>query len=217
MSRKAPESKPSSALTTALSLALFMHLFVVGVMLASNWSVSTLQSRLLGLLRPYAQALNFDLNYTPFYLTHGTLADVDHRLEYRAGLADEGTPWAVIGGGASPWGESAKRYDRWAKLMASYADQDLEQVPAEIARAAAEHVRSRTSTAPTQIRVRRHLLQTMDAAAGQDNNAQRNPHHESYFQTPYEANVLWDDQERATVAKVAGRSESAQPARGEAP
>ncbi|MBM3998727.1 MAG: hypothetical protein FJ297_04130 [Planctomycetes bacterium] len=202
---------PPPGIANVVSIGLFVHLFVVGLAVASSLRPSPLQSRLLSVLRPYAQALNFDLDFTPFHFTHGTGADVAHRIEYRDAADASESAWRVLTGVGAGWSESAQRLDRFARMAATFAEEEDDQVPAELVRGIAKHLARNQGKAPIRIRVRRHLVQTMDAASGLEGVARRDPNDETYFQTIYEANVLIDERGGVDVAKVTGRGESAQP------
>src|SRR5580704_4228215 len=89
----APPSFPSSDVRGWVSLFLFIHLFSVGIALASYVDPSTLQERLRTVLSPYLATLNFDLNPNAyptgrFYLTHDLPVDVDAVIRVDAKLPD---------------------------------------------------------------------------------------------------------------------------------
>jgi len=54
--------------TTYVSLAIFVHLFCVFVVLSSNFSPSELQNRLVKVVSPYTKTLHLDPNFVPFHL-----------------------------------------------------------------------------------------------------------------------------------------------------
>jgi hypothetical protein len=67
---------PSPAVRTAVSLALFVHLFAVGVAVLSNTEASALQVGLRPVVEPYLQLLNLDRSYR-FHLTWYDQDEVD--------------------------------------------------------------------------------------------------------------------------------------------
>lgn len=87
---------PDSPLRTALSLAIFLHLFAVAVALAAYTRSSELQQQLRQLLGVYTQPLNFDLSYRSYtpaqlFLTHGTEIDVNFAVRVDAGAGTTGS------------------------------------------------------------------------------------------------------------------------------
>lgn len=171
-----------------LSLLIFCHLFCVLVALSGNLLPSALQSRLLRFFSPYTQLLNFDLNYTPMHLTHGSLDDVDHRLEVLRVGEDENdaSAWIALPEAGPRRGERYQRYQRLAAAMAFSADRDTAGL---LARSVAGNVWHQDGVKPKQIRCRKHLLQGMDVVSG-GTPEQRDPASALYFREAYRANVI---------------------------
>lgn len=214
---KTPASTPSepsgdSPLHAVISVFLVVHLFCVFVALSANWSSSQLQQRLLGVLRPYLQLLNFDPNLTPYHLTHATIDDVDHRLEILpAGRSVENDrDWTVLPEGGFRGAPSYKRLQRFAKTIAVLAEQENDDATAELARSTGAWAQHQRGVTPRQVRVRKHLLQTREAAFAGTATA-RDPNDASYFTTAYAANVLVDARGNVAVVKVSGRRDTALP------
>lgn len=195
-----------------LSVLLFAHLFCILVALCGNWSRSPLEQRLLSALRPYLQLLNFDPNMTPYQLTHATIDDVDHRLEWlpKGANASEPAAWIAVPADGFRGSDRYKRLQRFAKTVAVLNAQENEDLTAELARSAGAHALVQRKFTPAQVRVRRHLLQTWEASAGRGPGP-RDPNAATYFETAYAANVLTDDAGNVDVIKVSGRSETALP------
>jgi hypothetical protein len=213
--QKSPESSSepgSHPVFALLSLLIFIHLFCIFTSLSANVTASLLQARLLAVLRPYVQLLNFDLNFKPYHLTHATSLDVDHQLEIlpEGKNPDEPGDWLVIPSGGLRGGEPYKRQQRLARLMAIFAEQENDNFAAIVAEDIGRYFLARDVRA-TQVRVRRHLLQTWDAASGRGTPEQRNPDDPAYFQTAYAANVLIDSADNVLITKIAGRRETARP------
>jgi hypothetical protein len=195
-----------------LSLLIFIHLFCVFISLTSNVTASLLQARLLGVLRPYVQLMNFDLNFKPYHLTHATVIDVDNRIEIlpEGGDPDEAGDWIVLPGSGFRGGEAYQRQQRLARLLSIFAEQENDNFAAIVSEDVGRHFLAQ-GIRPQQIRSRRHLLQTWDAVAGLGTTAQANPDDPAYFQTAYTANVLVDSANNVAIIKVSGRRETAQP------
>src|SRR5687768_4516610 len=66
-----PSPPPSSPALSLLSLAIFIHLTCVFVVLGSNLQRSPLQARLVSLFAVYTKFFNFDPDFTPYYLVSG--------------------------------------------------------------------------------------------------------------------------------------------------
>jgi hypothetical protein len=163
-------------------------------------------------LRPYVQLLNFDLNFKPYHLTHATSMDVDHRLEIlpEGSNPDELSDWITLPEPGFRGGEPFKRQQRLARLLAAFGEQSNDNFAAVVAEDVGRHFLAKDIRA-AQIRARRQLLQSWDAAAGRGTPEQRNPEDPSYLQTAYAANVLIDSANNVAVTKIAGRREVAQP------
>jgi hypothetical protein len=65
---------PNESTRTFVSLALFIHLFCVVIVLSGNFLPSKLQVDLSETVGVYTKALHFDPGYVPFHLTDGQLA-----------------------------------------------------------------------------------------------------------------------------------------------
>jgi hypothetical protein len=79
----ADAEQDGSTLRSVVSLVLFLHLFCVAVVLASNLLRSPLQSQLVSLFAPYTQLLHFDPAFVPYHYTSGVPADDDVALIVR--------------------------------------------------------------------------------------------------------------------------------------
>jgi hypothetical protein len=208
-----PSTEPGShPIYGVLSLLIFIHLFCIFISLTSNVSASLLQAQLLRVLHPYVQLMNFDLNFKPYHLTHATGMDVDHRIEVLPeGLdAEQQENWILLPQPGFPGSEAYQRQQRLARLLTFFAEQENDNFSAIVAEDIGRHFLAQGIRA-RQIRARRHLLQTWDAAAGRGSAAERNPDDPTYFQTSYAANVLIDSADNVAVTKISERREVAQP------
>ncbi len=180
---------PSETLWTAWSVFLSVHCIIVLLCVTANYMPSLLQERLLFLIRPYAQPLHLDWNSTPFYLTHGTVLDMDHYVEYRH-AQDE--PWHPLVESV-PWAcEATARYFRWSRFLALHVDDEADEVAARMTVAAARFVQRKTGRLPERLRLRRHESRSWETAAGLDSTQPSDPHDERYRVTVYEVAVELD-------------------------
>ncbi len=192
-----------------ISLLIFIHLFCVWVGMSANVGRSALQARLLSRLRPYTQLLNFDLDFTPYHLTHATMLDVDNRIEILPeGLdAADADNWIVLPDAVYPGGLQYKRQQRLADTLAFYAES--EDYAGFIAQGVAANYLQQRQIRPAQIRCRRHLLQPREAPTG--TAAEQNPNDPLYFEVAYAANVVVGRDGRVSVVKIDEASQVAQP------
>ena len=73
---------PNATVAGIASLFVIVHFFCVFAVMSANYSPSPLQQRLVRMFSVYTQTFNFDLNFTPYQLTHATDQDVDHSIEF---------------------------------------------------------------------------------------------------------------------------------------
>jgi hypothetical protein len=201
-----------------LSLLLFFHLFFIAVAFGGNHFPSALQGRLVGLASPYLRVLNFDISFTPYYLTLGTVDDQDHRIDVFAADSYDAGDDGWIGVSASGWrgGERIRRYQRLAGTMAFFGERRQDQLSALFARSVGEHFLNQRHIEPAQVRCRRILPQDRSAVAG-GTPEQRNPLSDLYFAEVYRANTIVDGS-RVGVIKVEAAGHVARPdAGGRAP
>lgn len=127
-------TSPSAALRTFISLVIVIHLFCVGVVLSSNFAPSQLQESLVAILGPYTKTLHLDPNFVPYHLTSGEPTDRFHQ-------------WIVQGDGFAlrfpdrQWrgGFPRNRLTMMAQVAAYYAENEMDEVPAELARGFARY------------------------------------------------------------------------------
>jgi hypothetical protein len=128
-------AEPSESVKTFVSLALFIHLFCVAVVLSSNFSPSPLQERLVSILSPYTKSLHLDPNFVPYHLTSGESNDRLHQWIVSTSNGD------VYRYPDREWrgGFQRRRWDMMARVAAYYSETDADDVPAELARGVARH------------------------------------------------------------------------------
>lgn len=212
-SQSEPQCQPgpaSIAVRSTVNLLLFLHLFVVAVALSGNFAPSGLQRRLLEVFAPYTRTLNFDLNYTPYYLTRGTEADVDHRIEILPRGASEARAedWLSLPDVGLRGGERYQRYQRLAATFAFLAADDT--VAGQLAQAIGTHFSRRERTVPAQIRCRSHFLQSMEVVGGGNAN-ERDPYNAIYYRVPYAANCVVGRDGLVSIVKIDEASQVARP------
>jgi len=212
-----PESSSDSEQRTAIStsrslisLLIFAHFFFVFVAVAGNLAPSELQLRILARFAFHTRLFNFDLNATPFHLTHATLEDVDHRIEVLPEGADvaDSDRWIVLPDVGVRGSDRYQRYQRLARVMSFFAEE--EEVPALLAQATGASFLRQRGTRPKQIRCRKHMLQRWDVIRG-GTPAQRDANSPEYFQVAYDARCVLSG-DSVGVVKLAEASQAAQPA-----
>ncbi len=202
---EAAESGPSRSTQTALTLFVVIHFFCIAVVMSSNYSPSPVQQRLTRLFAVYTQSLNFDLNYTPFHLTHATDQDVDHALQYSTAPGADEEQWRDVARG---WrvGERRKRYQRLAGVLSFFREDNV--VSSRIGQAVASGLANHDEVAVTKVRCRKHFLLPWDRYGESDRG---DPDASEYFQTVYGANVLVSSGGVVDVVKIEAPKDVARP------
>jgi hypothetical protein len=192
---------PSPLVRTLASLAIFIHLFCVLVVLSSNFAPSALQDRLVQVFAPYTRTLNLDPNFTPFHLTTGTPEDDFHLIEVET-AEGQTTRFPADGWHVSP---AYHRYPRVAHVMAFSASAEMDQATAELAKSFGDHVLATTGSQRAIVRCKRHRTQPR-ILSGSDPGDPLAP---AYYSTLYEADVWIDSQAGAQVLKRSSKAEVA--------
>ncbi|MCA9154207.1 MAG: hypothetical protein KDA38_05445 [Planctomycetales bacterium] len=197
-----------------ISLVVFIHLFFVALCLGANVARSEMHGRLINAFGFYVQSLNLNPDFTPYHLTHGTLDDVDHRIEVLPKDADpdDAEAWVKLPDGGYRACDSYKRYQRLAKTLALLAD--MEEQSGSIARDVGEHFVHERGLQPVRMRARRHTLQHWRTFLDGTPDS-RDPDADMYLQTPYDADLIVTDDGVVFPNKRADAGESAQVARPE--
>jgi len=197
-----------------VSLLIVIHLICVLIALSSNLHRSSLQARLVQVLRPYLGLVNLDPDFTPYHLTHGEILDDDHFLEVQpvptAGEASSlEAPGRTVLESANRWGFAARRYRRLAYAVAYHAEVEDDHVTAALARATAGLVRRPGTSDQWIVRCWRHESQPRritELAAG----FPVDPLDPQYQQSVYAADVwlaegILQVQKRVAAKESAGR------------
>jgi len=217
-------SKPSgdggdAGLRSIVSLLLFIHLFCVAVVLASNFRRSALQNELVTrIFAPYTQFFDFDPNLTPYYYTLGRESDDDATITVDL-YADADKPVAAqsqissikLPDGGSNWLGDRKRYFRLAHLMAFRADQETENedTTSEIARSVAARLMREGQARRAVVRCTRRSSQPLDLTTLRPGYPPDRPTDPAYDATVYEADVWIDEDNQVQALKRSSRAEVA--------
>jgi hypothetical protein len=187
-------SLPSPTVRGLVSLALFIHLFIV---LASGLGGARARSDLVENLRdvPGIRDYREVLQIGPYsyHLTYNVPSDEDHFceivLDWRAGMTDQQLADArrieLQPEGLSWWPDRRRRYQLLAYHVAQNAQQFDRLTLAITRRMLAEH---EITQGDHRFRCRRQRARSMDEQLAQD-EALRDPNHPRYFETAYEADV----------------------------
>jgi hypothetical protein len=206
-----PASLPQSV-RTLISFLLFLHLFALGVAVASNAGpVSPLRRALrrAPFVRPYLQWLQMDLAYN-YHLTFGSELDCDHFVEIELDWKGRSDPRATTLAlpEQSMWPrERVKRYHNLTLSMASFEGQSAVEslLPHAVSRRLLAE-RGITSGAH-RFRLRRHMLLPMQDAAS-TSPAIRDPFGARRYQTALEYDLAFARGE-LLVSKAAEARETA--------
>lgn len=220
---------PSETTRGIASLLLIIHLICVLVAMSSNLAPSSLQLRLLEVLRPYTQTLNYDFyntpdqlndtseqfNRTPYRITHANGDDVDHRIELLSkGKSEQDSEnWIVLPGAGFRGGDRYQRYQRLARNLAELADLEDADLTGSISQAVADSFLHHDQIEIVKLRCRRHMLQSMEDAASRDLQL-KNPWHSSWFRDIYLANVIINEG-KVMVSNVPLAGRTARPDAGQ--
>lgn len=163
-------SGPTSSLNLSpqfrslITLLLLMHLFCVFFCLFSVYAPSRFQQRLLGVLSPYTQSMNIDLDYAPYYLTRDTLLDETfnqfQEREYRAEVLPQGadptesSSWIKIG---DEWWGTGPSYRRLQRLAFLPVGSTSEERQSAIALNLARLGEKQTGQTVARVRIRQHV------------------------------------------------------------
>jgi hypothetical protein len=208
----------ASALYSAISLALFIHLFCVAVVLSSNFRRSTLQARLVSVFAPYTQLLHFDPDFTPYYFTLGRASDddtwlaIDLYADANLPVSDQPLVKSVrLHDGTSAWLGGRRRAMQLAQMVAANAEPEMENddITSAIARPVGAWLIRQTGNGRAVVRCVRRMSQPYDLASLNPGFPAENPQDAAYDSTLYEADVWIDEDGQVQVQKRVSRAEAA--------
>lgn len=202
-----------------ISLILVIHLFSVAVCFFSVFEPAPLPQRLLGVLAPYLQAFNHDLDYAPYYLTRDRLdpeflsqfREREYRIEALPVGADpnDAAAWFKVGGDRAGWTESYRRLQRLAYIPVVG---QREEHQAEVIRNFAVFAERESGKEINRIRIRQHLPVPREFY---EVDPDTDPEAPEFFRNSYEAIVVDGNVlpvvERREAAGAAGATGAATP------
>lgn len=217
----APYSPPppplSDNLRSILSLVIFIHLFCVCCVLASNARRSALQGRLVSIFGIYTKTFNFDPDFTPYHLTRGVTSDDSAIVVYlyKDYLADPTkTPATVqlrLPDRGSKWLGERRRYFSLGSLVHSYSQPDNEQedITAGIAKAVATGLMHEHQCRKAVVEIVTRMSQPLDPGLLMPGFPPDNPTAAPYDIRGYSAEVWIDDDGNVTATKRTATGENA--------
>jgi len=194
-----------------VTLFLVLHLFCVFVALSASVSPSSLQTRILTVLRPYTRLANLEVPFAKYYITYAAEPDTDHRLELLPPEAspDDPSSWYVMPDAGLRGSDRYLRYQRLGEVVADFSDAD--EITSRVATAAAVSYRERFGELPKTFRCRQHRLQPMASITG-GRAEERDPFFEGYFVTPYQADIIAFDDGTVVTHRRSAEGQEARPA-----
>lgn len=221
-----PQSEKDDNLwRSVVSLALVIHLFCVGVVLASNFRRSALQTRLISIFAAYTKSLHFDSDFTPYYYTLGRVSDDDTYLAIDLyASADLPVDRQEIASstrlpeGGSGWFENRRRAIQLAKLLAERAESESDtdqDVASELARSVGGYAMRQSGNQRAVVRAMRRLSQPYDLTSLNPGFPADKPTDPAYDMTIYEADAWIDEDNQVQVLRRASRAEVAPRASGQ--
>ncbi|HAN96892.1 MAG TPA: hypothetical protein DCQ98_05405 [Planctomycetaceae bacterium] len=189
-------SEPTLGSTSrsVISLLLVIHLFAIAITFFSVLEPAPLQQRLLGILAPYLQLMNFDLDYAPYYLTrdrlHPDFTNEFREREYRVEALPRGadpndaTQWFKVG---ADWTGSSESYRRIQRLAYIPVVAEREERQAEVAGNLARLAERLSGQPVGRIRILQHIPVPREYY---EVGAEIDPNSAEWFRRSYEALVV---------------------------
>jgi hypothetical protein len=180
---------------TMISFLLFLHLFALGVAVASNAGpVSPLRRglRRAPLVRPYLQLFEMDLAYN-YHLTFGSEMDCDHFVEVELDWKGQTEPQAsrlVLPEPSLNPPLRRKRYHNLALSMAGLEGQDAVESLLPLTSSRTLLAERGITTGTHRFRLRRQLLLPRREMASL-NPSLRNPYHPRHYATVFEYDLAF--------------------------
>ncbi|WP_425617544.1 hypothetical protein NA78x_001224 [Anatilimnocola sp. NA78] len=215
-----PDSTPAEWNSTwrgVASLLIFVHFFCVFAVLSSNHLRSPLQARLVEVFSAYTQLLNFDPDFTPYYLVSGPptddcllvldlYADGEKRVEDQKLLKT-----VVLPDHGSKLNGSQRRYITLARLVATFAspENELDENSGEIARAVGARIMAENDARRCVFRCIQKSSQPINLDDLRPGFPRDNPNAPQYEIPVYEADVWIDEDNQVQAIKRSARNEVA--------
>jgi len=201
------------------SLLIFVHFFCVFTVLSSNHLRSPLQSRLVDVFSAYTQLLNFDPDFTPYYLVSGPTtddcflvldlyADGEKPVAQQQLLKSVRLPEPSHG---SKLNGSQRRYITLARLVATFAnpENELDENSGEIARAVGARIMLENQARRCVFRCIQKSSQPINLNDLRPGFPGDNPNAPQYEIQVYEADVWFDEDNQVQAIKRSARNEVA--------
>lgn len=219
-SKPPAEQSSGDLVRSLLTLAILIHFCCVGVVLASNFRRSPLQSALVSIFAFYTQLLDFDPDFTPYYYTLGREEDDDARIvielypdAYERADSQKRLRTIELPSGGSNWLGDRRRYFAVADIVAINAVQESDEINSQIVRGIGQRVFLENPDAKLAVvRCIRRLSQPVDLADLLPGFPRDNPAAAAYDREVYVADVQFFD-DGVTATRRAAAADAA-PLRG---
>lgn len=207
----------SPTVRSSISLALVVHLFCLFACAFSVIPPSEFHARLLGVLAPYVQLMNFDLDQTPYYLTMTPIdrdtkeffSERSFRFEVLPKGADPAVNenWIIVKRGIRGL-PNFNRYGRLAATASLFSEQD--DMVGAIASDVVRYMAVQQDTEIGKIRLRIHLpIPRADFV--NEGETPVNVDDDTYYRPLYTAIVLMGPDGDVNLIKESSARESAPP------
>jgi hypothetical protein len=199
------------------SLLIFIHFFCVFTVLASNRMRSPLQARLVEVFAGYTQLLNFDPDFTPYYLVSGPTTDdctitIDLYADGEKPVAQQELLKTItLPDRGSKLVGSQRRYITVAKMVANFASPEIDrdEFSGEIARAVGGRIMAENGARRCVFRVQQRSSQPINLDDLNPGYPRDNPTAPQYDIPVYEADVWFDEDNQVQAIKRSARNEVA--------
>lgn len=197
-----PDPQPlSSNARSILSLVLIAYLFGLWVLLScplGNEYMSGLHKRLGGLYQAVmGESLAISVTGSPYYIHSGEPFSDDHLLMIELTEGERAGETVTINDQFASGSQAQQRLRLLAIYIALQVRIGEDAPPAQFAKSLAAHTFQESGATRGVFRLRRHMFQPMDLAAGAAEDADD----ASYFETVYEADVWLDRDGQVQVLK----------------
>lgn len=196
---QASESDSPNTLRSLLSLAIFVHLFIVAMVLVGNVRRSRLERRFLEVFAPYAESLAFVVPRSVHFYTHGEVMDDDHWLEVET--VGQSNQIQLFPAPGSNWSAERRRGFRLTKQLGSLAEEQDDNLAAEFARNFAIPLMGQPGVEKVVVRCKRRLTQPLHLEDLLAIYSREDATHAAYDRVVYQADIYRDEDGFVQVAK----------------
>ena len=188
-----------NTLRSFLSLAIFVHLFIVALVLVGNVRRSRLERRFWEVFAPYTESLGFVVPWSVHYYTHGETPDDDHFIEVE--VVGQKTNVQLFPSPGSNWSAERRRGFRLTKQLGTLAEAQDDNLAAEFARNFALPLMGQPGVEKVVVRCKRRLTQPLHLEDLLPIYPRENATHAAYDRVVYEADIYRDEDGSVQVAK----------------